>query len=37
VGAELAEDELAAVTGGRWIIIVYEACSCAVGGGYDYD
>lgn len=39
VGVELADDELADVAGGRRviIIIVREACSCAVGGGYDYD
>ncbi len=39
VGSELADDELANVAGGRRIIIIVirEACSCAVGGGYDYD
>lgn len=37
VGHELSEDELANVAGGLRIIFVYEACSCAVGGGYDYD
>lgn len=37
VGTELADDELATVSGGMRIIIIWEACSCAVGGGYDYD
>lgn len=39
VGTELAEDELATVAGGRKIIVIVirEACTCAVGGGYDYD
>jgi len=35
IGTELTEDELANVAGGRWCI--YVACSCAAGGGYDYD
>ena len=39
VGTELHEDELAAVSGGARVIVIVilEACSCAVGGGYDYD
>lgn len=37
LGTELAEDELAAVSGGMRIIIILHACSSAMGGGYDYD
>jgi lactobin A/cerein 7B family class IIb bacteriocin len=40
-GPELSDDELAEISGGaRQIVIVItvpEPCTCAVGGGVDYD
>jgi hypothetical protein len=37
-GAELSDEQLLAARGGLVIISdIQQACSCAVGGGYDFD